>query len=167
MDTEINFDSVDALVASKKYAEAEAECRELMRLHPNRYRVFSKLAHIVASAGRNSDAIRVINDAIALDQKQPALWWKLGTYLLNDGSSRDAVDAFSEAISLSEAHSDPYYRQVAYFLRAEAHCRGGNYRDAESDLRNVEDNMFFWLDRPISKDAILEKCAQHCNNGLG
>jgi tetratricopeptide (TPR) repeat protein len=155
---DIDFTSVDAFVNSNNFVEAELACLQLVESYPNNYRVFSKLAYVLALARRTNDAIDAVRKAIELDAEQPMLWWKLGTYYLNSESLQDAVTAFTETIRLSETYSDPYYLQVAYFLRAEAFSRSGEYSSAENDLRNVENDMFIWLDRPISKKAIIENC---------
>ena len=155
---EIDFSTVDALIASNDYAAAEEACRVLTEAHPDCYRVFSKLAHALALGGRSAEAISAIRTAIALDPIQPALWWKLGIYCLNEEALSDAISAFSETIRISESYGDPYYRQVAYFLRAEAYARRSEFGAATADLQEVQEDMFLWLDRPISKKAILERC---------
>jgi tetratricopeptide (TPR) repeat protein len=90
-----------ALMALKKYEEAEGEVRLALRLRPGYFDARSNLGSVLESLRRYEEAAAEYRKAIQLKPKSSGGWMSLGSALRNLRRFDDAKDACRRAIELS------------------------------------------------------------------
>jgi predicted O-linked N-acetylglucosamine transferase (SPINDLY family) len=133
---------------SGRLEQAEAACREILGRTPDHFEAVSLLALLFHRAGRSTEAIEMLQAAIARGLRESAVYNNLGEMLRQRGRLEEAVDAFAQAIaaspSLAEAHFNlgnaykdqgDYARAMVAFRRAVA--LRPDYAKAHFNLANT------------------------------
>ncbi len=90
-----------------KMAEAEAVLRKGAESNPRSYKLAVEYGIVLAEAGRNDEAISVLNKASGLIDWDPELWNYLGVAYWNKGDLKQALAAYNKGLAL-----DPEYAVV-------------------------------------------------------
>jgi predicted O-linked N-acetylglucosamine transferase (SPINDLY family) len=116
---------------SGRLEQAEAACREILGQTPDHFEAVSLLALLLHRADRSTEAIEMLQAAMARGLREAAVYNNLGEMLRQQGRLEEAVEAFAQAIaaspSLAEAHFNlgnaykdrgEYARAMVAFRRA-------------------------------------------------
>jgi predicted O-linked N-acetylglucosamine transferase (SPINDLY family) len=102
---------------SGRLEQAEAACREILGQRPDHFEAVSLLALLLHRAGRATEAIEMLQSAVAQGLREAAVYNNLGEMLRQEGRLDEAVATLAQAIAASP-------------LLAEAHFNLGNaYKD--------------------------------------
>jgi tetratricopeptide (TPR) repeat protein len=151
---------IDNLVRLDQYEEALRQIDRLAEKHPREAKVWAKRSYVNARKGDSQAAIDDVSKAIAISELEPAYFYKRGLLLFEVGKFRDGISDFSKVVELCDYHDSDYYREPAYFFRAECHVRLGQYREARADCEHISDGMRTWTDSLRSKEDILKECTR-------
>jgi tetratricopeptide (TPR) repeat protein len=99
----------DTLRQRGRFAEAEEEYREAVRLNPLWAQAHVNLGVTLAGLGRLDDAIGAYERALAIDSKIPAADFNLGALLASRGETARALRHYQKAV----AGNDPDARRLA------------------------------------------------------
>ena len=119
----------NALSRQQKYAEAEAEYREAIRLKPNDAGAHYRLGLVLNDLKKHSEAEVALQDAIRLTPNYPEAYYNLGYALQQQGKYVEAEAADREAIRLRADYPGAYYG-LAYVLGSQ-----GKNAEAEAAIR--------------------------------
>ena len=103
-------------------------------------------------------AVTAMTRAIELRPGRPALYCTRGECSLMAGDYHSAIADFSEGLALGNHFEREPYREVLYFLRAEAYYQLGRKAEALADLEHVEDDCTYWTVQVRSKAELLVLC---------
>ena len=120
-----------ALLEQKRYAEAESEFREAIRLDPD-YSCYQALGVCVYMQGRSSEAASAYREALKLKPNNAITHYNLGQALKAQQLYAEAESEFREAIRLNPSDPD-FFIQLEKSLAAQK-----KYAEAESALREAE-----------------------------
>ena len=154
-----------ALIAQRKWSEAEKLYRAVLLLKPNGPRWYSSLGYVLAEQGRFKEAEPELRRAIQLDPKNGQYHINLGVALSKQKRWDEAEAAYLRAIEVDpenagllhhvaheltarkkHAAAEPFYRRAAQYdpLRAERHAEVGKnlaqlekYAEAEVAFREA------------------------------
>jgi Flp pilus assembly protein TadD len=91
-----------------KLGEAEAACREAIRLRPTYSQAHCSLGCVLSDQGKTDEAVKAYREAIRLNPEDPEAHHNLGIVLGRQGKLGEAVAAYRQAIRLRpefpEAH---------------------------------------------------------------
>jgi Flp pilus assembly protein TadD len=99
-------------LARGKPAQAEAACREALRLDPKLAGAYNNLGAALKDQGKLAEAVAAFREGIRLDPKDAAIRYHLGQVLEAQGKLDEAAAAYGEAVRLRPGY-------------AEAHCNLG------------------------------------------
>jgi tetratricopeptide (TPR) repeat protein len=137
---------------------ALAEATKLVAEHASEPSVWGLRAYIFGRAGNLSNAISDLTRAIDLSSPEPSHYFDRGRYKLKLGDNTGALADFSRGIEICDEFGDGYYRESLYFMRAEAHLKGGQRELALADLQKVREGFTLWTTELRSKEALLSEC---------
>jgi tetratricopeptide (TPR) repeat protein len=121
----------DLLRLGGELREAEREYRETIRLGLDEPRLRSRLAGTIRAQGRNEEAIRILEPAVAEHAGFSPAWVELGRARLGLGDRAGAVTAFEKAIETEPSAVE------ARFMLAKLAFREGRNDDAERYAREI------------------------------
>jgi tetratricopeptide (TPR) repeat protein len=115
-------------------------------------------AHALTGQRDFASAAMAWSHAIAISDNEPHYYYMRGIALFHSGKLLDSVEDFSKVIDLCEQHAWNYYREPAYFFRADAYVKLREFEKACSDCTHVSDGMRTWTDKLKCKADILAEC---------
>ncbi|GLX00874.1 tetratricopeptide repeat protein [Microtetraspora sp. NBRC 16547] len=124
--------------------------------HPlHRMVLFGNRAQLLARSGRNADALRDFDRAIAIDPGFPDNYLDRGNLLLAMGRPDDALTDYETAIRLGSPLPEAYYN------RAELRLATGDRELALADLDHVLELDPAFLDAYVNRAGVLEMLDEH------
>ncbi|MEV0973427.1 tetratricopeptide repeat protein [Microtetraspora glauca] len=124
--------------------------------HPlHRMVLFANRAQLLARSGRNADALRDFDRAIAIDPGFPDHYLDRGNLLLAMGRPDDALADYETAIRVSPPLPEAYYN------RAELHLSCGDLDRARADLDHVLELDPVFLDAYVNRAGVLAMLDEH------
>jgi serine/threonine-protein kinase len=108
-----------------KFTEAEAACREAIRLKHDMYQAHTNLGNALIGQGKHQEGEKAYRQAIALKPNDAVAHYNLGILMKKQGKFRDAEAAYGDAIRIN-----PNY--------AEAHCNLGGVRNDQGKYQEAE-----------------------------
>jgi tetratricopeptide (TPR) repeat protein len=151
--------AIDEMARAARYVPARRRLAQLMEQYPGEASVFSCSAYVNSRSGNNAAALRDISAAIALSNLETDYHYVRGKLHFKTACYDKAICDFTEVIRLCDLHKSDYYRENAYFFRADAYIRTKNYDHAKRDCEHVTDGFRTWTDRLRSKQELLAECA--------
>jgi len=155
---ESSIAKAEELARADNYEDALAIASGLIAQRPDEMKVWSVRSYIHARKHDYQSAIQDVSRAIEINSVEPALFFDRGRYYLALRAFSEAATDFTRVLDLCDRHRNNYYRESAYFMRAEAHLKLGRIDETRADLKHVRDDFTIWIDLPRSKQAILEEC---------
>jgi tetratricopeptide (TPR) repeat protein len=152
---------ISALGKAGNYAEAIQRLDELAAANPNEPKIWAERAWVNARQGKPEAAIEDWSEAIAL-REEPHYFYMRGIDWFGMGRYKEAVSDFTKVIELCDFYKSDYYREPAYFFRADAYLRLKEFMKAQRDCSHVSDGMRTWADKIRCKADILAECANKC-----
>lgn len=96
--------------AAGKFADAESQCRDILRNKPDHIGALQVIAAIAGQAGTPRRGIEILNRVLAIQPKHTEAHIQLAKLLLQQGNTADAISALNTAIELqpdsAAAHND-------------------------------------------------------------
>jgi tetratricopeptide (TPR) repeat protein len=152
------LDAIDDLARKDDYGEALRRVDQLIEEHPAEPWTWRTRAYINSRQGNVDAAIADMSQAIEKGEKEPDFFYTRGILCFEEGRYKEAVSDFTKVIELCDLHGSDYYREGAYFFRADAHVRLGEFAKAKADCGRVKDDMRTWTDKLRTKSDILGDC---------
>ena len=131
---------------------------DLAAKHPKEPAIRVAQAHALTQQRDFTAAAMAWSHAIAISDNEPHYYYMRGIALFHSGKLQDSVRDFSKVIQLCEVNAWGYYREPAYFFRADAYVKLREFEKARSDCTHVSDGMRTWTDRLKCKADILAEC---------
>ncbi len=129
-----------ALLRDRKPEEAEAHCREALRLDPDRPRLQDALGRALARQGRLTEALTAFHHAVRVDPTRAKTYLHLGAALRDQGELGRAVDYLRHALRLRPGLVEAHHQMgLALVDRGELEKAADAYREA---LRLQPDSVF-------------------------
>jgi len=132
---------------------------KLTEQYPDEAKAWNTLAYALESKNDYAGAIIAMTRAMDVRPGRPALHFTRGGYSLMAGDYDSAIADFTEGLALGNHLEREPYREVLYFLRAEAFFQLGRKAEARADLEHVEDDCTFWTIQVRSKAELVALCA--------
>lgn len=155
---EEGIEQAKALAKANNHEGARALIDNLLRDHSAQPELWAARAYVAAHKKDYEAAEHDISRAIDLERMEPEYFFSRGRYRLKSERFEEAVDDFTRTIELCNRHGSDYYREAAYFLRAEVHLALGMMDLARADCEHVRDETIGWTGAIRSKKDILEAC---------
>ena len=150
---------IEKLVQSEHLSEAWDRLDKLIADKPqDEALIWATRAYIHSREGDNEAAITDLNRSILLFNAEPHPYYARGIIYLQIGEVSLAVGDFSKVIELCNHYKSDYYKESAYFLRADAYVRLKEFKKALEDCAHVSDGFQTWTDRLRTKESILAEC---------
>lgn len=146
------------LTEAGKYDEAQASLAALAAANPDHPEVHAARAYLHAHKREYDVAAQHMDRAIAFAEAEPEYFFARGRYHLMAGHFAKAVDDASRLLELCAQYDWDYYREAAYFIRAEAYLRIGNANAAKRDCEHIRDEAVVWLGEVRSKKELVIDC---------
>lgn len=151
---------IEKLAQNENYSEARNQLKKLTADNPqDEALIWAAHAYIHSREGDNKAALADLNKAILLFGKEPHPYYMRGIIYLQTGEYLTAVHDFSKVIELCDYHKSDYYRESAYFLRADAYVRLKEFVKAIADCAHISDDFSTWTDKLRTKKDVLAACA--------
>lgn len=96
--------------------------------------------------------------AITFCGNEPHYFYMRGIDYFNLRKYIEAINDFTMVIEICDSHKNTYYKEPAYFFRADAYVRIKNFEKAKADCIHVSDEFTTWTDRKRCKADILADC---------
>jgi tetratricopeptide (TPR) repeat protein len=128
--------------------------------YPDEYKAWWALAFAHQWKNDYAAAISAMTRAMDLRPGRPALHCTRGEYALMAGDYHSAIADFTEGLARGNHLEQEPYREVLYFLRAEAFYQLGRKAEARADLEHVEDDCTYWTVQVRSKADLVALCAE-------
>ena len=155
MDEMEKLEKIDRLIETRNLAAALDLANQLVEDNPNASEAWAKRAFVNTMRRQYSDAISDISQAISLNDAEPEYFYFRGRQYLVNEDYMEAVSDFTQTLKLCDSD---YYREPAYFMRAEAYVKLKRYDDARDDCSRVSDDFTTFTDSLRSKKDILDDC---------
>jgi tetratricopeptide (TPR) repeat protein len=152
------IEQAKALAKTNRYEEALALVDHLLRSHMAEPELWAARAFVAAHGKDYETAEQAIGRAIDLEQSEPDYVFTRGRYRLRSEQFSQAVADFTRTLELCDQLGSDYYREPAYFLRAEAYLAQGMVNEARADCEHVRDETVVWNGSVRSKKDILADC---------
>ncbi len=111
MTTDPAFDAALELHRAGRLDEAEAAYRSLLTARPGHFDSRHLIGVIASQRGQFEQAVALIRQALAIDDRQPSAFVNLGNALMGAGRAAEAADAYRRALAL-----DPRLPEAAFGL---------------------------------------------------
>lgn len=134
------------------------EALKLTEHYPEEAEAWSTLAYANKWKKDYRAAVTAMTRAIELQPGKPGLYCTRGGCSLMAGDYASAIADFTEGLALGSHLKRESYREVLYFLRAEAYYQLGRKAEALADLEHVEDDCTFWTVQVRSKAELFALC---------
>lgn len=158
-DLDVELRHIEVLAKSDDYAEALRRLDDLAAVFPKETKVWATRAYINERKGDSGAAIADWSKLINLSNKEPHPFYVRGILFIRVARYREAVADFTKVIELGDFYNSDYYREPAYFCRADAYSRLGEFEKARLDCIHVRDDMQTWTDRLRTKAGVLADCS--------
>jgi tetratricopeptide (TPR) repeat protein len=103
--------------ADRKYAEAEALCREALRLEPEMWEASLNLSFILGTLGRYEEALASAHRALQLNSGSPDAWYTQGVSLFHLNRFDEAIPSLDRAVELDPDLADAAEKVKARMLQ--------------------------------------------------
>lgn len=150
---------VDARVKANDPTALENAIK-LTEQYPEEWEAWNSLAYANSKSRNYPAAVAAMTRAIELRPGRPGLYCTRGGSLLMAGDYDSAIADFTEGLALGRHKEQDPYREVLYFLRAEAYYQLGRKAEARADLEHVEDDCTFWTVQVRSKAELVALCTE-------
>jgi Flp pilus assembly protein TadD len=100
----------------KRFADAERECREAIRLDPNFADAYELLGVVNAKENNFAGAHQALDTALRLAPKQASVYVNLGILAVAEGKIPDAVTYLQEAVALAPNFADAHHKLGAVLI---------------------------------------------------
>jgi tetratricopeptide (TPR) repeat protein len=130
----------------------------LLQESPDDARLWALRGRVAEQQANYQSAIDDLSRAIAISPLEPDYVFTRGRYRLAADDCRGALEDFTETLRLCDHHVSDYYRESAYFFRAESFLCLRTYDEARADCANVRDDTRMWTTALRSKQDILDAC---------
>jgi tetratricopeptide (TPR) repeat protein len=154
----VEFDEIEKLAKKGRYKEAFEQLALLKARNPDEPKIWACQAFVIGRRGDLRAAIASWTRAIELCPEEPHYFYMRGIDFFNIKEYRNAVADFTKVIRLCAVYKSDYYREPAYFFRADAHIRLREFDKAKEDLSNVSEDARTWTDRLRSRAELLAEC---------
>jgi tetratricopeptide (TPR) repeat protein len=154
----LSLENLKALARAEKYREAEEILRELLERYPREAQIHAAAAYVRNFEGRTLEAIAEMSEAIRINPDEPAFYFTRGRWNVVSERYAEAIEDLSETIRLSAHYQNEYYAESAYFFRAEAFLRGGDFERARADCAHVRAGFRLWVRSLRTREEILAEC---------
>jgi Flp pilus assembly protein TadD len=94
----------------KRYADAERECREAIRLDPNFADAYELLGIVNARENNFAGAHQALDTARRLAPRQASVYSNLGILALSEGKTADALGYLKQAVQLAPDFADAHHK---------------------------------------------------------
>ena len=134
--------AIEKLAQDERYSEALSRLEDLTA-DDLQYRalIWRTRAYISSRKGDNVAAISDLTQSILLFAKEPHPYYTRGIIYLQIGDYVNAVNDFSKVLELCDLYNSDYYKESAYFLRADAYVRLKEFKMAIADCAHVSDDF--------------------------
>jgi tetratricopeptide (TPR) repeat protein len=154
-----NLKTIEKLAQSDNYSEAWSRLEILVSNNPKEEAlIWRTRAYIHSREGDDKAAISDLDRSIFIFEKEPHPYYTRGIIYFQIGQFKNAVCDFSKVIELCDYYKSDYYRESAYFLRADAYVRLEDFEKAIADCAHVSDDFQTWTDKIRTKNDILAEC---------
>lgn len=150
---------IENLATAGRHADALRRLDELASDYASEGRIWASRAYVNGHGGNRVAAIADWSRAISLCDKEPHYLYMRGIDFFGIGKYREAVADFTKVIELCDYHKSDYYREPAYFFRADSYLRLGEFERAKSDCLHISEEMQVWTDILKCKADILAECS--------
>jgi tetratricopeptide (TPR) repeat protein len=106
-----------AHLAARRFTEAEAVCREVLKLAPNHIDTMNLQGLAALRAGRSEQALAFFRKALKFSPKQVSLHLNAGLALLELNRLDEAERAFTDALKADRRAAEAHYQLAALALR--------------------------------------------------
>jgi len=96
------FAEIKQLMDSKRFADAERGCRNVLQRHPNHPQALYYLSVLASQVGAFEDAIDILNFALRYSPYHPSIWDKLASFYSELGHYEQAIEACKRLIKLDD-----------------------------------------------------------------
>ncbi len=132
---------------------------EVAASYPEVAAIWTLRAHFHSQQSNSAAAVADWSKAISICNKEPHYYYMRGIALFRMSEYDRAVLDFTTVIEFCDLHQSDYYREPAYFFRADALVRIRRYEEAKSDCQHISDSMTTWTDKLRTKADILRECS--------
>ena len=154
----MELEKIKDLAKTGNYSEALLLLDDLIRINSKEDKLWAARAFVNTHQGNSEAAIDDWSKAIQLN-KEPHYFYMRGISRFQVSQYRSAISDFTAVIELCDKYKSDYYRSPAYFFRADAYLRLGEFDQAKSDCVHVPDNTQTWTDKLRTKADILAECS--------
>jgi tetratricopeptide (TPR) repeat protein len=151
------LEQITELAKREDYPTALALIDKLTAEFPNEAKVWTTKAFVNGHKGDLTAAVDDWTKAIKLVE-EPHYVYMRGIELFKLRKYKEAVSDFTRVIELCDFYKSDYYREGAYFFRADAYVRLKQFEKARADCLHVNDDMRTWTDKLRTKTEILAEC---------
>ena len=95
----------DVAFTNKQYATAAALYEQLLAFSPNDAEIYNNLGLTLHYLGRSDEALRRLNDGVAVDAEHQRIWLTLGFVNSQLGNSEQARNALTKAVQVGNDES--------------------------------------------------------------
>lgn len=149
-EAEAIVDLARALVAARRFEEAEHWARTGAAAHPTDARFLTLIGQVLRTSGRGEEAIAVLTRAEALAPNDPAPLVHHALVLLDGNDPKRAADLFGRVVALAPEHGE-HHRLHAIALRRSGDFDGAG-RAFEAALRLSPKEPTAWVDLAIFRE---------------
>jgi tetratricopeptide (TPR) repeat protein len=148
-----------SLARSHDYDRALKLLDTLSDEDPDDPEVWRSRAYVFDHKGDPLSAAVEISRAIALQDREPDLFFTRARYYMMSDRFREAVGDLTTTLALCDDYQSDYYREAAHLLRAYCHVRLSMADAALEDCVKVRDDAVMGgVGRLVSKQEILRLC---------
>jgi tetratricopeptide (TPR) repeat protein len=143
---------------------AMALAADLVAQYPSDSRVWSLRSYLRGRVSDYTGAVADVTHAIELDPLETSYLLSRGMDRLRLGDYLLAAEDFSRGLDLCDHHHDNYFREMLYFMRAEAFLMIGKKDQALTDLTHVRSDFRTWTYRLRTKADLIADAGRLTGN---
>lgn len=144
------------------YKGALEICESMLSVFPDAYEIFETRSEIFHKIGDYESAFSDLEHVITLMPDEVAPLFRRGRWKLELGHYIDAIVDFSKVIN----SSSDYFRDAAYYFRAEAYLYCHEYEKTLKDCQHVPEGFFIGPNK-ITKDELVSRAIKGKKNKHG
>jgi tetratricopeptide (TPR) repeat protein len=149
---------IEKLARLENYERALVLIDQLAAAYPDKPEIWSTRAYVNSLSGNLNLAIVDMSKCINLRGNEPNDFFTRGRFLFKVGRYDEAILDFTVVLQLCDLHNSDYYRQAAYFFRADSYVRLNQYEKAKDDCKHIIDTGPLWTDKLRTVDQMLDEC---------
>lgn len=161
LDLEDALAQVEEALVAKEHEKVVELCDALEGRFPDEFKIYYYRARSKRAQSDVEGAIKDLSRAIALEPREPGLFFLRGVWTMSAGDHRAALVDMQSAIERDEALGSTYYRDAAKFARAVAFLLLGDAEQALRECVGLPENMTLFLaGRVWTMDKLRERAAR-------